>query len=160
MGRKINSIPKGIRSNLFFESDEDAIRVLKAEAKILKSIAITEWRRYINSYTPSVYVRSGDSEKSIKVGDVKKIGYNEWGISVYFDNDLAYHDSVVGKNQPQGHAIMLISTGWKARQLEKRIGIRQNFTRHKGTGYLYKVSEKYNSVKHRGISLEIQWKQK
>jgi hypothetical protein len=152
-----NKIPQSKQSNLYFESDEEAIKVLTAEGRKLKYIAVKVWRKYLGSYQPKRYIRTRDTQRGIKLGKVKKVGDNEWGIELTFENDLMYHDSYVGKGQPQGHSIMLLSSGWKAVNLERKIGVRQNFTRHKGINYLGEVAKAYNSQKHKGITLEIQW---
>lgn len=160
MGQKINSnpIPNPIKSNsYFFETEAEARLVLLREAKVLRDVARKAWRRYLNSYTPKKYVRTGRSFDSIQIGEIRRIGANEWGIDVYFKNDLAYHDSVLGKNQPKGHSIYLLSAGWKSEKLERKIGVKRNFTRHEPTGYLHEVSKLYKAKKHKGISLEIQW---
>lgn len=154
MARKI---PQGKQSSLYFSSEEEAKRVLQEEGRKLKYIALKVWRRIMNDPKPKVYIRTRDAQRSIKLGVVKQLGTDEWGIELTFENDLAYHDSIIGKNQPQGHAIMLISSGWKAKNLEKKIGIRERFTRYKGTNYLGQVIKEYEKQKHKGITLDVQW---
>ncbi|MFS0905808.1 hypothetical protein AB3N02_22555 [Priestia aryabhattai] len=153
-------------NGFYFESEAEAIRVLKAEGKRLERIARRVWQRYLDSYEPKKYAehingmpghRTGRSMKSIKLGRVKRIGDNEYGIELTFINDLVYHESVFGNAQPEGHSIMLISSGWTARKLEEKIGIREHFTRYKGFNYLGEVQRAFNNGKHKGIDLEIQW---
>jgi len=152
-----NQIPtsKGSSLSPFFNSDQEAIKALEAEGRKLKYIAIKVWRRYLASYKPVFYVRTRKSQKSIKLGKVKKVGLNEYGIEVTYDNGLVYHDSVIGKEQPQGHAIMLISTGWTVKKgCHKNI---KHFGYRDGFNYLGKVQEEYDKVKDARINLEIQW---
>lgn len=152
-----NKIPKTKESGFDFTSDEEARRVLLAEAKKLKSIALRVWGRYMTSYQPKQYVRTRNSQRGIKIGVVKKYDMNTWMIEVTYENDLMYHDSVIGKDQPKGHAVMLISSGWKAKNLEKKIGVREHFTRYKGFNYLGQVAKEYNAVKHKAVTLEVEW---
>lgn len=161
-----NQIPqnKQSKSSLVFDSEAEAIRVLKAEGKKLEACAKKVWQQYLASYKPQMYAihltgvagkRTGNSLKSIKVGQVKKIGNDEYGIEVTFQNDLAYHESVFGKSQPQGHAIMLISFGWRVKKGKHR-NI-EHFGYRQGYDYLEKVQKMYNNIKDKRISLEIQW---
>lgn len=152
-------IPQDKKSNFYFSSEAEAKKVLEAEGKRLRDISIKVWRKYLASYQPTVYARTGDSEKGINIGIVKNVGTDTWGIEVTFKNDLMYHDSVVkGKKQhPQGHSIMLISSGWHSKKLESKIGVRKHFTKYKGFNYLGQVVKEFNAKKHKGISLELQW---
>lgn len=152
-----NQIPKTKQSNLYFETEQEAVKTLEEEGRKLKYIALKVWRKYLASYKPKSYIRTRNSQKSIKLGKVKRIGDNEFGIVLTFDNDLVYHDSVIDKDEPKGHSIMLLSSGWKATKLEAKIGVRQNFTRHKGINYLGEVIKEYEKRKDKRISLEVQW---
>lgn len=153
------------QSNIYFESDAEAIRVLKAEGKKLEECCKKVWRQYLASYTPKAYAshkqgysagqRTMASLDSIKLGTVKKVSNDEYGIEVTFKNELAYHESVIGKSEPKGHAIMLISFGWRVKRGKhrniKHFGYRQ------GYDYLGKVQKMYDGMKDPRISLEIQW---
>lgn len=157
-------IPKDIQSNKVFENEAEAIKVLTAEGKKLEKICRKVWRSYLDSYKPKVYaehltnrqgVRTMHSLDSISLGNVKKIGEDEFGIEVTFKNKLAYHESVFGNNQPKGHAIMLISSGWKVKK-GKHKGVAR-FGYFDGFDYLGKVKEQYDAVRDKRISLDIQW---
>lgn len=148
---------KSKQSNFYFETEAEAVRVLKSEGRRLKYIALKVWRKHLSNPKPKAYIRTRDSQRSIKLGKVRKVGSNEYTIELTFENDLAYHESVVGKDQPEGHAIMLLSSGWEARNLEKKIGIRERFTRYKGFNYLGEVQKAFNNGKHKGIQLQINW---
>jgi hypothetical protein len=107
-----------------FESEEDAIKALQAEGRRLKYIAVKLWRLYLSEYKPTMYVRSRDSQKAIKLGKVKRLDGDSFGIELTFEDDLAYHDSIFNsskKTHPQGHSFMLISEGWTSKKLEERI---------------------------------------
>lgn len=157
-----NKISQTKQSNFYFQTEEEAIRALEIEGRKLKNIAVKIWRKYLASYEPKVYIRTNNSLRGIKLGKVKMIAPNEWGIELTFENDLMYHESWFDKQNgtrehPKGHSIMLLSSGWKAVNLERKIGIRQNFTRHKGINYLGQVIKAYNAQKHKGITLDVQW---
>lgn len=160
-----NQLPQSkSKSNRAFSSDEEAIRVLKLEGRKLEECAKKVWKLYLSSYQPKVYAehktgiagkRTGASLDSIKLGEVKKLDNNEWGIEVTFKDNLAYHESVIRKSEPQGHAIMLISFGWKVTQGSHRDV--KHFGYRQGYNYLGKVQKLYNRVKDPRINLEIQW---
>jgi hypothetical protein len=138
-----------------FESELEARRVLEEEGRRLLDIAKTIWRQYLASYQPKQYVRSGNSEKALKLGGVKKLDDDTLGIELTWEDDLAYHNSVITKGTPQGHSIMLISEGWKVRKGKHKDVYR--FGYYEGFNYLARVEEAFNLSKHAGISLEIQW---
>jgi len=142
-------------NNSFFDSEEEASRVLQAEGRKLTKIAIKVWRQYLGSYTPKKYIRTNKSMFSIKLKKVKKIDADTLGIEVTFENDLVYHDSIFGKGHKQGHAVMLISSGWRVKKgRHKDI---ENFGYKEGFDYLGKVKQAYEAVRDKRISFEIQW---
>lgn len=146
----------------YFDSEEEAIKVLEAEGRKLEKIAKTIWRNYLESYTPKEYIRTGASERAIKLNSVKKISEDELGIELTWENDLAWHDSWLWKkgkisSNQKGHAIILISMGWHAKKLEK--AYKKPVYRHtyyEGFGYLSKVIEAYDAVRDKRIGLELQ----
>lgn len=143
-------------SNYEFSSEQDAIRALEAEGKRLLGIATSIWRQYLSSYQPKQYVRTGKSERSIKLGKVKKIEEDVLGIELTFQDDLTYHDSIVSSTgKPRGHSIMLISEGWRVKKGRHK-GV-YRFGYYEGFDYLAKVEEAFNGGKQKGITLEIQW---
>lgn len=138
-----------------FDSELEAKLVLESESRKLKYIALKVWRKYLSSYQPKMYVRTRRSQSSIQIGKIKKLNENELGIEIQFLNDLVYHDSVFGSSQPKGHAVMLISTGWKVKK-GKHKGI-YRFGYYEGFDYLGKVQQEYNAIKDKRIELEIKW---
>lgn len=145
--------------NLYFNSEEDAIRALKQEAKVLQEVAKDVWQKYLDSYRPQEYIRTGKTMRSIKIGKIKKIGMDEYAISVTYDNDLVYHDSVMGGKQ--GHTIMLIG-GWKKTNMGWRVktGWHKNIRRFgywEGFDYIGEVQQLYNLRKNKAISLDVEW---
>lgn len=140
-----------------FDTEAEAILMLNKEGKKLEAIARKLWQKYIGSYSPKQYIRTGNSERAIKLGKVKKLDNNTFGIELTFDNDLSYHPSRF-KGGKKGHSIMLISDGWHSKKLEKTLGRKvHRYTYFEGTGYLYQVYKEYMSIKHRGIEVDTKW---
>jgi hypothetical protein len=141
-----------------FPSEKDAMKVLLAEGRKLERIARKEWRRYLGSYDPQQYVRTGNSEKAIKLKTRPiKISENEIAIELTWENNLAWHNSVVPKSKKKGHAIILISAGWHSKKLEKIYGRAvPRHTYYEGYGYLTNVINAYNAVRDKRIGLELE----
>ena len=156
-----------------FETEAEAKRVLKLEGDRLLRIAREVWNRYEATYQPKVYAehlkgkgrhqgkgkgengRTGRSAKSIQLKQVFKIDSNTWGIELTFKNDLVYHESVFGSSHPKGHSIMLISSGWNVKRgWHKKI---KRFGSFGGFDFLGQVVREFNSGKHQGVVLEVQW---
>lgn len=149
------NLPKSLSKNGLFQTDDEAKKVLKEEGRKLKYCALRVWRQYLSSYKPKQYIRTKDSVNSIRLGNVYKTADGEWNIEVTFVNDLAYHDSVIGRNQPQGHAIMLISYGWNVKGgVHKDI---PRFGKYGGFDYLGKVFKMYDGIRDKRVSLDAQW---
>lgn len=146
-------------------TEKEVKRILLNEGRRLERIARKIWRRHMAQYKPKVYARhingvagqrTGRSEKAIKLGRVKMIAPNQWGIELTWENDLVYHDSIF-QNQPKGHSVMLISDGWHSKKLEKKFGKIKRFTYFEGTGYLGKVIKEWQASAPKGISIDKQW---
>lgn len=149
-----NSLDRALKVH----SEAEAKKVLMAEGRRLKLIALKIWRKTIHSYSVKKYVRTRKAQNSIKLGKVKMIAPNVWGIELTWDNDLVYHDSIFKGKQKKGHAVMLISEGWYSAKLEKRMGRRiDRFTYFGGTGYLASVVKEWQSSAPKGVTIETQW---
>ena len=144
--------------------EEEAIALLRKEGKRLERIARGIWSEYIETFEPKQYVRTYDSEKAIRLGRVKKISEDEFGIELTFDDDYAYHPSIIknkSKTHKEGHSFMLISEGWNASKLEERIGRSvYKLTYFEGINYIGRVKEAFNSKAPNGILLVVNWKGK
>jgi hypothetical protein len=141
-----------------FDSDQEAEKVLRAEARKFKYIAVKMWRRYLASYKPKEYVRTRKSQKSIQIrSKLIRLPNNELGMEITWENDLAWHDSVVPKSSKKGHSIVLISEGWHSVKLEKILkGAVYRFTYYEGWGYLDKVIREYDKVRDKRIGFELE----
>lgn len=126
------------------------------EGQRLEKIAIRVWDSILEKPQPNVYIRTGKSLQAIKLGKPVLQENGRYSISLTWDNDLAYHDSVIDKtNQPKGHAIWLISEGWNAPRLEAKIGRVPRFTNYKQTNYLEKVMNEYRKGMPVGYSIKL-----
>lgn len=147
-----------LTNSLQARSEQETRKLLEAEGRRLKYIAIKLWRKYLASYEPKKYARTRKSQRGIKLGKVIRIDGNTLGIELTFENDLMYHDSVIKGSSKKGHSVMLISDGWHSKKLEKKIKRKvYRFTYFEGTGYLYQVYKEYMGRKPVGITLETQW---
>lgn len=141
-----------------FDSEEQAVRVLRGEARKFKYVALKMWRKYLSSYKPKKYVRTRKSQNAVQIiPRIIKISENELGIEITWRNDLAWHDSVVPKSEKKGHSIILISEGWKSKKLKKMLGRKvYRFTYYEGWDYLSKVIAEYDKVRDKRVGLELQ----
>lgn len=89
------SLSDGLQSYLQGMTEEQAIRTLEMEGRRLKYIALKVWRKYQSSYPPKMYVRTRDTQRGIKLGSIRRIDANHFGIDLMYDNDLMYHDSIL-----------------------------------------------------------------
>ena len=164
-------------NNIFYFTDADeATAKLKQEGKKLEKIAKSVWNKYLSSYKPTEYVRTGRSAKAIKLGNVKVLGVDaqgfvNLGIELTWLNNLAYHDSWLYKKgktstNKQGHAFMLIGTKWHSKKLEKiykKKVYRHTYWSWAGdssldeNSYLDAIISEYEKVKDPRFGLEIQW---
>lgn len=155
-----------ISNELQAMSEREIKRRMHLEGRRLEQIALKLWRETMSKYEPKKYAvhlgktagtRTDRSEQAVKLGSVKKLPDGSFGIELTWENELVYHDSIF-KNQPKGHSVMLISSGWHSKKLEKRMGRRINrFTYFEGTGYLYKVYKEYMNTAPEWIKLDTQW---
>ena len=156
-----NQIP----NNFTFDDDLTAKITLELEAKKLYDIAKRVWLRYYNNYTPQVYDRTGKTIDALKIGSIRKIDAFTWGIDVFFENNLVYHESRWGKKYPDAHTVMIIG-GWSKNKRKPKTGWRVKRGWHKdihrfgyfeGFDYLGEVEREYNKIRDQRIFLDIQW---
>jgi len=142
----------------FFDDELSAYNTLLREGRKLERIARKVWRQYENSYSPKQYVRTGNSAKSIKLRTMPiKLSEDEIGIELTWENELAWHDSVVPNSKKKGHAILLISAGWHSKKLERAYGKSvYRHTYYEGYGYLTEVINAYNAVRDKRVGLELE----
>lgn len=134
-------------------NETDIKRILREAGKELEKYLKDELNSYLDSYEPSVYDRTGNTLKSFRVSDPKKISINEWSIEIYFDDGLANHPSVFGGDQPDGYTPWLLHTGWRTK-LDSTLD-KENFTRFKGTNYITKAVERFNRSNKHGLKVQV-----
>lgn len=122
-----------------------AEKIIREEVRKLERITRIVVQGYYNSYTPSVYDRTGGLLNSIVSGSVKKEG-RRISAEVSFDNS-ASHPSLF-KGHPQGYTPILINNGWHSAKLEARIGEVYRLTRYEGYDLVGKIETRYNAVRH------------
>lgn len=141
----------------FTYDDEISARLaLEAEGARLQKIAKELWQEYLTGYTPSMYVRTKKSEKSIKLGKVKRLDAFTLGIELTFSDDLTYHDSVFGDKYQKGHSIMLISEGWQVKSTSKHANV-YRFGYFGGINYIGRIIKAFNHGARKGITLKVNW---
>lgn len=154
--------------NPLYFTDEKLLKAkLRVEIRELEKIARKTWQDYENSYSPKRYVRTGNSLKSLKVDEtiyylgVDVFGAHQYGMRVYWQNDLVYHNSVFKKGgHKKGHSVMLMGTYWYSKKLEAKQGHKPRFTRsswYGGDSYLNDVIKAYESKKDSRMSVKIEW---
>lgn len=154
--KSIKELEKWIATNHGQEAvmNEAKIRkILKAAGKQLEGYLKDELNKYLDSYTPKQYERTGNTVRSIRVGDPKKISINEWSLEIYFDDKLANHDSVMGSDQPKGYTPWLLEVGWDIR--DKVNYEAEMFTHHKGTKYISNAISKFNANNPHGLKVSV-----
>lgn len=126
-------------------------KALRESARLLEKYMKEELNRYFDSYTPSVYERTGNTLKSFRVSEPRKVGLNDWSIEIYFDDGLANHPSVMG--QEEGYTPWLLEVGWN---IEDKVGYsRPMFTKHSGIGYIKKAVSRFNSSNPHGFKVNV-----
>lgn len=156
MARK-NNVSQGLQSHLQGMNEQQARRTLEIEGRRLKYIAVKVWRQYLGSYKPKEYTRTRDTQRGIKLGRVRRISPFEYGISLEFENDLMYHESIFGSNNKEGHSLMLISEGWHSKKLEAKRGRVYRLTYFEGIDYIGRVQREYMRFAPRGVRLDVNW---
>jgi hypothetical protein len=132
--------------------DETHIKQVLTEAgQELQKLMIEELDAYFQSYTPTVYERTGNTVNSIRVGQPKKISINEWSLEINFDDALTNHPSVFG--QEDGYTPWLLNTGWKTK-LDATLD-NEHFTRFKGTNFVTKAVNRFNDNNKHGLKVEV-----
>lgn len=137
-------------------NDNTIKRELIKEAKRLQGYLREELQSYFNSYdaAETYHRRTGDTIRSVKVGAPKKTELGFWSIEVYWDDNLAYHNSVLGGEK--GHTGFLLNYGWDIR--DKMPYEIPNFTHFEGVYYIEKAIERWNKENKLGMKITIRSK--
>lgn len=134
--------------------EKQVARILTDAGRTLETYLKEELKSYFDSYTPThPEYRRGLTVASIKVSQPEKRNDNEWSLEILFDPSIANHPSVFGEGQPDGYTPWLLHSGWKTK-LDSTLNI-ENFTRFKGTNYITKAVNRFNSNNPYGLTVEV-----
>lgn len=127
-----------------------AMSDLKSQASMLLGDINALWRGYENSYTPSVYVRTGKTRMGFSLSEPRITGTGpstRIEIDLILDDDMMWHDSIFGGSK--GHSFMLISEGWDAPALRAYRGGNDTYrlTTFDGVGIIDSLVNMYNNDK-------------
>jgi hypothetical protein len=121
---------------------------LISEAERLQRYLIEEIDNHFMSFQPQYYHRTGAWLESIRVNPPEQIG-NEYSISITFDDNFAYHPSVVPGGE-EGYVPWLMEVGWKDRNYET-----PHFDGFKGTHYIKNAVERWNRDNKFGFEIRV-----
>ena len=127
---------------------------LERQARLLLADINSLWQGYENSYkNPAVYIRTGRTKTGFSISNsrykMNADGTVTMEIDLVLDDGSMWHNSILGKNQPQGHSFMLISEGWIASDLESYLGRSiDRFTRYDGYGIVDTLIRAYNTSEY------------
>ena len=149
-------------SGKMISSQPEMTKILKSELQRLEEYIKEELQVYFDSYTPTVYKRTGDTERSITLNDPYVEG-KDLCADITFDDDLANHPSVMStetKEQPDGYTPWLLEVGW---DISDRVQPRRYmFTHHPGTkgaggnnGYITAAVKRFNRDNKYGIKVSV-----
>lgn len=127
-----------------------AVSDLKSQASMLLGDINALWRGYENSYSPTVYRRTGKTRMGFSLSDVRTTGTGpstRIEIDLILDDEMMYHDSLFGGSK--GHSFMLISEGWDAPGLRAYRGGNDTYrlTTFDGVGIIDSLVNMYNNDK-------------
>lgn len=111
------------------------------------------WDSYYNSYSPTVYKRTGRTEAGISPTSVKRVG-NKFIASVEFDNNNMYHDESArfGSQKTYGHSYAMIDVGWEDRSLKPD---KYRYSYYDGANMTAKAIKAMRAVLPEWIEIEI-----
>lgn len=134
--------------------EQQIVKILTEAGQELEKLMIAELNSYFDSYSPTVYSRTGNTVKSIRVGKPRKVSVNEWSLAITFDEGLANHRSYIGADQPDGYVPWLLEVGWNIE--DKVQPSRPMFTNHHGTHYITNAVEKFNASNTHGLKVTVE----
>lgn len=119
--KKLLKDPAAVRE-LKTESGKTAEEILISEARRLRKIIESEMLQSLPKYESSWYDRTGNFLRSLD--DAVKIDRATNTIEINFDDDLAYHDSWITKQNPNykrpGFVPLLMNEGFRILHSSKR----------------------------------------
>ncbi len=141
---------QGDNATKFMMSQPEMVKMLKSELKRLEQYIKEELQKYFDSYEPTVYVRTGDTMRSITLSEPYLDG-DSLCAEITFDEGLANHPSVMGRNQPDGYTPHLLQEGWSiSASVQPRVAY---FTDHPGSNYLLNAIARFNADNKYGLKV-------
>ena len=137
---------------------------LEAEVRVIlineMTKALEKLVRYIQeeltsafSWTPVIYERTGNTQRSVYISKPPSIVNNIITGEISFRESEVWHDSVMGSGQPKGNTSWLLEVGW---DISGKTGKnRENFDTHKGYHYIDKAVGRFNSESKNGIQVHV-----
>lgn len=117
-----------------------------------------EWNNYLESYTPAMYKRTGDTERGITLNPtLRRDSLGNLFMSVEFLDEYMYDDEVLTR-EPR-HKYMAINNGWDLKDYVKD-GHEPKDRFHyydDGYGQLEKTIEEYMKKKPDWLRLDVEW---
>lgn len=116
-----------------------------------------EWNNYLESYTPKMYERTGDTERGIVLNPtLRRDAQGNLIMSVEFLDELMYDDEVL-TGQPR-HKYMAINNGWDLKE-EAAGKPKDRFHYYEdGYGQLENTIDEYLRSKPEWLKLVVEWK--
>ena len=122
---------------------------IKSQASMLLGDVNALWKGYENSYTPTMYRRSGATRAGFSLSEPRVVGEGQSTrveIDLILDEGLMWHSSLWGGER--AHSFMSISEGWHAPALETYLGKEvYRFTKFDGAGIINSLVNSYNNDK-------------
>ncbi len=132
----INNQNNGTKLNNF--TGGQLVKILEKEGNRLKDYLEDEIQNYYNSYSPTVYQRTYNFLNSVRITPVLQEG-NQLTIKIYFDENMATHDSIFGGED--GYVPILLEYGWQWKNGMKI----EHLSTYEGFHFVDKAIERYNS---------------
>lgn len=129
-------------------ADANVRRDLQNEMDRLQRYLIEEMNDHYESYSPEYYQRTGAWLESIRVNPIEKIG-NSYSMSLTFDDNFAYHPSVVNGDR-NGYIPWLLEVGWKSHSYST-----PHFDGFKGTHYIRNAVDRWNKNNKFGFVIRV-----
>lgn len=151
--KSISSLSDSLKPEIKRYNDQQvglAMSDLQSQASMLLGDINALWRGYENSYTPSVYRRSGATKAGFKLSEPRVTGSGpntRIEIDLILDEGYMWHSSLWGGSR--GHSFMLISEGWDAPALRAYRGGNDTYrlTTFDGVGIIDSLVNMYNNDK-------------
>lgn len=139
---------QGNSSKINAMTNNQLAKVLQREGERLKTLIEEEIATYYTSYDPVQYERTYSFLNSVRITPVFQEGFN-LSVKIYFDEDLATHDSIFGGES--GYVPILINEGWK---WHNKTGP-YRLASYEGFNFIEKAIDNYNFQNPYGFKIVV-----